>query len=104
MRPPDPVTMAMGMERCTIALPGCHSRPSAGVASPQHSAYLPAVLGDPAQEIGQYGLRPAARPPLRVREQPRAVGQIDRNVTGASLRLWPDGDPTPGELAAQRGG
>src|SRR4051812_18954749 len=61
MRPPDPVTMAMGMERCTIAMLGCHSGPSAGGGSAQDGAQLLAVLGDPAQEIGQHGLRPAAR-------------------------------------------
>ena len=60
------------------------------------------VRGDPAEESAHGPA--AARPPVRVREQPRAVGDVDRNVAGrVPRRLGPTGTALPGELAAQLG-
>src|SRR3954467_5124141 len=97
MRPPEPVTMAMGITcRLTRAL----SRSSALAQRRQHERL---VRADPVVDVLQDLARTALRAPIGVPEQRGAVRQVDPHVAGAALARGADLDVVARDLAAQVG-
>ena len=87
IRPPDPVTMAIG-----------HARGSERLAQDA------LVVDDPLVRVGEDLRAPAARAPRCHAREPRAVREVDGHVARALPRVdCSDVDPSARDLGAQRG-
>src|SRR3954451_19565722 len=94
IRPPAPVMIATGMR--SVA-------PSSSGVDFQRLGDALLVGGDPLVDVGQHLLGAAPRPPLVQAEEPRAVGQVYRDISLARLLHRRDRHLVAGELPADRG-
>src|SRR5919201_3487734 len=84
INPPDPVTIARG----TLFSLKCGLHDSL-------------VLADPLEDVGEDLTRSPRAPPLSVRAEQRAVGNINGDVPGPLLVGRPDGNLAAGDIPAQ---